>query len=299
MSRRAWGLFTAMCLIWGVPYLLIKVAVDEVSPAELVLARTSLGAVALLPWALGSGALRPALRAWRPLLLFAVLEMAGPWFLLAHAEQELSSSLTGLLVAAVPLVAATAGRALGESDRLDRTRVGGLLLGVVGVAVLLGLDVRGGDLVAVGAVGLVVLGYALGPLVVSRSLGGVPSQGVNAAALGVTALVFLPVAAPAYDGLPSGRVVLALLALGLVCTALALVLFFALIAEAGPNRALVITFINPAVAVLLGVLLLSEPFTTGTALGFPLVLLGSVLATRRSTPSSPQPAAEPVVHRPS
>jgi len=218
--------------------------------------------------------------------------MAGPWFLLATAEQDLSSSLTGLLVASVPLVAAVAGRALGEADRLDRTRVAGLLVGLVGVGVLLGLDVRG-DLLAVGAVGLTVLGYALGPLVVSRALSDVPSVGVNAAALGATALLFLPLGVPAYGGLPSGRVVLAVLALGLVCTALALVLFFALIAAAGPQRALVITFVNPAVAVALGIAFLDEPFTAGTAIGFPLVLAGCVLATRRSAPAVPQAAAEP------
>lgn len=295
MSRRGWLLFAVMCVVWGVPYLLIKIAVAELAPAELVLARTALGAAALLPWAVASGALRPALKAWRPLLLFAVLEMAGPWFLLATAERDLSSSLTGLLVAVVPLVAAVAGRALGEVDRLDRTRLVGLLLGLAGVAVLLGFDVRGGDLLAVGAVALTVLGYATGPLVVSRALRHVPSQGVNAAALSATALLFVPLAVPAYDGLPSGRVLLAVLALGLVCTALALVLFFALIAESGPHRALVITYVNPAVAVLLGVVLLGEPFTAGAAIGFPLVLAGCVLATRRSRPAAPQPAAEPAV----
>ena len=297
MSRRGWLLFAVMCLVWGVPYLLIKVAVDELQPAEVVLGRTVLGAAALLPWAVRSGALRPALAAWRPLLLFAVLEMAGPWFLLATAERDLSSSLTGLLVAVVPLAAAVAGRALGEADRLDRTRVAGLLVGLAGVAVLLGLDVRGGDLLAVGAVALTVVGYALGPLVVSRSLKDVPSQGVNAAALAATAVLFAVPAAGAYDGWPSGQVVLAVLALGLVCTALALVLFFGLIAEAGPHRALVITYVNPAVAVLLGVLLLGEPFTAGTAIGFPLVLAGSVLATRRSRPAPAQPATEPVLRR--
>ncbi len=291
MSRRGWLLFAVMCVVWGVPYLLIKVAVEELGPAELVLGRTVLGAAVLLPWAVRSGALGPVLRRWRPLLLFAGLEMAGPWFLLARAERDLPSSLTGLLVAAVPLVAAVAGRALGESDRLDRTRVAGLLVGLVGVAVLLGLDVHTSDLAAVGAVALTVVGYALGPLVVSRSLRDVPSQGVNAAALTVTAVLFAGPAAAAYDGLQSGRVALAVLALGLVCTALALVLFFALIAEAGPHRALVITFVNPAVAVTLGIVLLGEPFTVGTALGFPLVLAGCVLATRRtSSAAAPSPA---------
>ncbi len=295
MSRRGWLLFAVMCVVWGVPYLLIKVAVAEVAPAELVLARTALGAAVLLPWAVRSGALAPALRAWRPLLAFAVLEMAGPWFLLAHAERDLSSSLTGLLVAAVPLVAAVAGRALGGTDRLDRARVAGLLVGLLGVALLLGLDVRGGDVPAVGAVALTVVGYALGPLVVSRFLAGVPSQGVNAAALSATALLFLPLGVASYDGMPSTRALLAVLALGLVCTALALVLFFALIAEAGPHRALVITFVNPAVAVALGIALLGEPVTRGMAAGFPLVLVGCVLATRRSAPARPQPAAEPAV----
>lgn len=289
MSRRGWVLFAVMCLVWGVPYLLIKVAVEELSAPELVLGRTVLGAAVLLPWAVRSGALRPALRAWRPLLLFAVLEMAGPWFLLARAEHDLPSSLTGLLVAAVPLVAAVAGRAVGDSDRLDRTRVAGLLVGLVGVAVLLGLDVHTSDLAAVGAVALTVLGYATGPLVISRALRDVPSQGVNAAALTATAVLFLWPAAATYEGLPSVRVSLAVLGLGLVCTALALVLFFALIAEVGPNRALVITFVNPAVAVTLGILLLGEPFTVGTAVGFPLVLAGCVLATRR-TATVPEPA---------
>ena len=291
MTRRGWVLFAVMCLVWGVPYLLIKVAVREISASELVLARTALGAAVLLPWAAATGALRPALRAWRPLLLFAALEMAGPWWLLSTAERTLPSSLTGLLVAAVPLVAAVTGLALGEADRLDRTRVTGLLLGVAGVGVLLGLDAGGSDLLALGAVALTVLGYATGPLVVSRALREVPSTGVNAVALSATALLFAVPAGRAYDGLPSGRVVLAVLALGLVCTALALVLFFALIAEAGPHRALVITFVNPAVAVVLGIALLDEPFTRGTALGPPLVLLGCVLATRRS--AVPARAAAP------
>ncbi len=261
---------------------------------ELAFARTALGAAVLLPWAVHAGALAPALRAWRPVLLFAVLEMAGPWYLLAQAETVLSSSLTGLLIAAVPLVAALAGRLVGEADRLDRTRLLGLGVGLAGVGVLLGLDVEGGHLLAVGAVALTVLGYATAPLVINRALREVSAVGVNAAALSAAALVFLPLAAPRLDdGLPSGRVVLAVLALGLGCTALALLLFFRLIAEVGPHRALVITYVNPAVAVALVIGLLGEPFTAGTALGHPLVLLGCALATRRSRTARVQPAAEP------
>jgi drug/metabolite transporter (DMT)-like permease len=285
MSRRGWALFIAMSVIWGIPYLLIKVAVGELSPVLVVFGRCLVGAALLLPWAVAKGWLRPALRHWRALLLFAVLEMTGPWLLLSYAERTLSSSLTGLLVATVPFVAALAGRLVGEEDRLTAVRVAGMALGVVGIAALLGLDVGGAHLVPLLAVALTVVGYATGPLVVSRSLPDVPGVAASAIALTVTAVVYAPFAVPQLGAAvhaPS-RALLSVAALGVVCTALALALFFLLIREVGPQRALVITFVNPAVAVLLGVLLLDEPFTLGIALGLPLVLVGCVLATRRST----------------
>ncbi len=282
MTRRGWVLFTAMCVLWGMPYLLIKVAVEELSPPQLVLLRTGLAAVLLLPWAAARGQLAPVLRHWRPLLVFTFLELAVPWLLLASAERNLSSSLTGLLVAAVPLVAAFAARLGDHADRLDRRRALGLAVGFAGVAALVGIDVRGGDLVSVGEVALTVVCYALAPLVVSRWLSDVPSTGVTAAALGLTALVYAPFGLPGLE-VPSGRVVWAVVVLSLACTVAALLAFFALIAEAGPQRALVITFVNPAVALLLGIALLDEPLTLGAVVGFPLVLLGCVLATRATT----------------
>ncbi|MGY1842948.1 DMT family transporter [Modestobacter sp. SYSU DS0875] len=284
MSRRGWALFVAMSLIWGVPYLLIKVAVGEFSPVLVVFARCVIGAAVLLPWTIARGQLRPALRHWRALLLFTVLEMTGPWLLLSWAEQSLSSSLTGLLVAAVPFVAALTARIAGDEDRLSPVRVLGMLIGVVGIAALLGLDVAGAQLSAIGAVGLVVIGYATAPMVVTRALPDVPGVAAASIALAVTAVVYAPFALPQLRQLPGAPAdaLVSLATLGLVCTALAMALFFALIREAGPQRALVITFVNPAVAVLLGVLLLDEPFTLGLAVGLPLVLLGCVLATRRS-----------------
>jgi drug/metabolite transporter (DMT)-like permease len=284
VSRRGWLLFAAMSLIWGLPYLLIKVAVGELSPVVVVFLRCLVGAVLLVPWALARGRLRPALRHWRALLAFTVLEMTGPWLLLPWAEQSLSSSLTGLLVAGVPFVAALAARLAGEEDRLSPVRIGGMLLGVVGIALLLGLDVAGAQLGAIGAVALVVLGYATAPMVISRALSDVSGVTASAVALVVTAVVYAPFAVPQLGQTAdaSADALLALVLLGVVCTALALALFFALIREAGPQRALVITFVNPAVAVLLGVLLLDEPFTLGLALGLPLILVGCVLATRRS-----------------
>jgi drug/metabolite transporter (DMT)-like permease len=296
VSRRGWVLFLTMSVIWGIPYLLIKVAVDEVSPVMLVFARCVVGAALLLPWTIAKGLLRPALRHWRALLLFTVLEMAGPWLLIAYAEESLSSSLTGLLVAGVPFVAALAGLLLGEEERLTPIRVLGMAIGVVGIGVLLGLDLEGAQLLPILAIGLVLIGYATGPLVVTRALPDVSGVAASSIALFVTAVVYAPFAAPQLDEAASAPATawLALAALGVVCTALALALFFSLIREVGPQRSLVITFVNPAVAVLLGVLLLDEPFTLGIGLGLPLVLLGCVLATRRSVAPEPAPDVEGV-----
>nr|WP_275585521.1 DMT family transporter [Blastococcus saxobsidens] len=288
-------MFLAMSLIWGVPYLLIKVAVGEVSPVVVVFARCVVGAALLLPWTIARGQLRPALRHWKPLLAFTVLEMTGPWLLLSWAEQTLSSSLTGLLVAGVPFAAALAARLAGEEERLTPVRLLGMGIGVVGIAVLLGLDLEGAQLLPILAVALVVVGYATAPLIVTRALPEVPGVAASSVALFVTAVVYAPFALPRLGEVTgaSTDAVVSLVTLGVLCTAVALALFFVLIREVGPQRALVITFVNPVVAVLLGVWLLDEPFTLGIALGLPLVLVGCVLATRRSAPR-PEPSVEAV-----
>jgi drug/metabolite transporter (DMT)-like permease len=282
VTRRGWVLFAAMCVIWGIPYLLIKVAVRDLTPATLVLARTATGALVLVPLAAARGALRPLLRVWRTLVTYTVIEIAIPWMLLASAEKRLSSSLTGLLVAAVPLVGTVLARLTGSRDRVDGRAVFGLVLGIAGVAALVGLDVGRADVGAVAGVGVVAVCYATGPLIISRSLADVPVLGVVAASLALCAIGYAPFGiAQAPSSLPNGRVVAAVLVLGVVCTAVAFVTFFHLITEVGPVRATVITYINPAVAVALGVTFLGESLGIGTALGFILVLAGSFLATRR------------------
>jgi drug/metabolite transporter (DMT)-like permease len=269
-----------MCVIWGIPYLLIRVAVRELTPATLVFARTGLAALLLLPIAAMRGELRPLLRSWRPLLVFTVVELGVPWFLLSRAEVHLSSSLTGLLVAAVPLVGAGITTFRGSSDRLDGRRWIGLLLGLVGVVALVGLDLGSVDGTALVEVCVVVVGYAVGPIVLSRRLSDQPALGVIAASLALTAIAYAPIAAfQLPSSFPRASVTASVLTLALVCTALAFLVFFALIAEVGPVRATVITYVNPAVAAILGVSILSERFTAGMGVGFALVLTGSVLAT--------------------
>lgn len=297
MSRRGWLLFASLGVVWGVPYLLIKVAVAEVPPVTLVLARTGIGALVLLPLAAMRGAeLRPLLARWKPLLAFTLAEICVPWWLLSEAERHLSSSLAGLLVAAVPLVGAALVQMTGQ-DRLDRRRVVGLLAGLAGVAALVGLDVRTDDLAAVAAVGVVVIGYSLGPVILARYLADLPGLTVMAAALLLASVLIGPFGVAAMPArLPSTPVLLSLLVLAVVCTAAAFVMFFELIAEVGAARATVVAYVNPAVAVVLGVGVLDETFTWATAVGFVLIMAGSVLATgRRRRAAAPAPEESPAL----
>jgi drug/metabolite transporter (DMT)-like permease len=282
VSRRGWALFAAMALVWGIPYLLIKVAVADLSPISLVLLRTALAALLLVPLAAARGSLAPLRPHWKAVLAYTVIEVTVPWLLLANAERHLTSSLTGLLIAAVPLIGAVLGLLVGADDRLDVRRAAGLVIGFVGVGALLGLDLSRIDAGSVVQVLLVATCYAIGPMIVARRLSGVPALGVVAASLVVTAAVYAPLGVlqlpPALPPLP---VVGSVVILGVVCTALAFLIFFALIAEVGPLRAQAITYVNPAVALALGVALLGEPFTVGAVAGFLLILLGLLLATRR------------------
>ena len=288
MTRRAWLLFAAMSVIWGIPYLFIKIAVVELSPVTIAGLRTLLGAAVLLPLAARAGAIRPALAAWPYVMAFGLMEMAVPWVLLGHAEQRVPSGFAGLMLAVVPLVGTLVSWLLGERHALTRVRLLGLAVGIVGVAALVSLDLAGGAIDALSVVELLVVAalYAIAPAMASRKLAHVPSMGVISCSLAVVAVLYLPATfvglAP---GLPSGTVIGSVLVLALVCTALAFVLFFQLIAEAGPVRATVITFVNPAVAVGLGLVVLDEPLTVGTIIGFPLVLLGSYWATRAPKPA--------------
>jgi drug/metabolite transporter (DMT)-like permease len=224
---------------------------------------------------------------WQWLVVYTVVEIAIPWMLLTHAETRLSSSLAGLLVAAVPLIGAVVLMLLGtgdhrHDDRLDAKRLFGLLVGLAGVAVLVGVDVTGSDAWAVVEIAVTAIGYATGPIIIARKLADLPVLGVVAASLGLAAVGYAPTGVLQLPSHVSGRVAWSVAGLALICTALAFLVFFALIAEVGPARATVITYVNPAIALLLGVLLLNEKFTVGISIGFPLVLIGCFFATSRA-----------------
>ena len=300
MSRRGWVLFGLMSVIWGVPYLLIKVADGGVAVPVLVFARVAIGSAVLLPLAIRRGQIRVLAGRWRWLALFAVVEIMLPWALLSDAERHLSSSLTGLLIAVVPIIGLVLARLTGGPEQLTAVRWAGLLAGLGGVALLAGPHLEGGGAWPIAEVILVALCYATGPLIANRKLGDLPGLGMTAVCLAAAALVYAaPAAALTWPATtPSAAVLGSLAGLGVLCTALAFVLFFQLIAEAGPARATVITYVNPAVAVALGVAVLGEPLTPAIVAAFVLILAGSVLATRSGQPAlratagtSPRPRA--------
>ena len=287
MTRRALVLFALMSVIWGIPYLFIRIAVAEVTPATLVFARTGIAAAILLPIALARTDLRPVLARWRWVVAFAVAELAVPWVLLGSAEEVVSSSLAALLVAGVPLVGAVIAAATG-GERLGRVGLLGLLVGLVGVAAIVGGDLQAANLLALLEIGVVVLGYAIGPAILSRRLAGLPSVGVMALSLSLTAVLYAPVAAiQRPSSMPSAEAIGAILVLAVICTAAAFMLFSALIEEIGPVRSTVITYVNPAVAAVLGVAVLGESFSLAMGAGFALVIVGSALATRPTTAVGP------------
>jgi drug/metabolite transporter (DMT)-like permease len=291
MSRRGWILFIGLCIAWGVPYMFTRIAVREVTPQTLVFLRTLPAAILLAPIALRRGELRGLLRHWRWLAIYTAVEIAVPYFLLAHAQQRVTSSLTGLLVASVPLIAAVVYSRGSAHERYDWRRTTGLVIGFVGVAALIGLDIGAEDAAAVVEVFGAAFCFATGPFVVSRRLAGLPSLGVTVVSLILNSIVYAPTLVIWPPWPLSAPTIASVAVLSLVSTALALLLYFNLVREVGPSRTTIVTYVNPLVAVLLGVAVLGEPFTAGLAVGMPLVLIGSALATARSRgPRAPVPA---------
>jgi drug/metabolite transporter (DMT)-like permease len=285
MSRRGWAIFLALGIIWGMPYLLIRIAINDLHPVLVAAGRTAVGAVVLLPAALHRRTLSEALRQWKWLALYTLAEITAPWVLIGYAESHVPSSTAGLLIAMTPLIAAVIATKLGD-DRLSRRRLAGLALGFLGLATIYGLDLGTADAPAVIALMLSACGYAAGPLILARKLSHVQPIAVVTASLIIALIMyspFIPFYWPAHVSIPS---IGAVVCLGVICTALAFVLLLRLVAEVGPTRSTVVAYVNPAVAIALGAALLGEPMTIGMGLSFVLIIAGSILATSNdgSTP---------------
>jgi drug/metabolite transporter (DMT)-like permease len=281
MTARGWALFAAISVIWGTPYLFIKIAVDDgLTPGFVAWSRVALAAVVLLPLAWRAGALRGLPLRW--LTLFAIVEIAVPFPLIGFGEQRISSSLAAILIATLPLVVAALALRFDHAERATPTRLVGMLVGLGGVGALVGIDIggSGAELWGAAAVLLATFGYAAGPLIVKGKLSEADPLGPVTAAMAIATVMLLPFGVADFPAeAPPGEALVSVAVLGLACSALAFLVFFRLIAEVGPARATVITYVNPIVALALGVAVLGEEVTTGVVAGLLLILAGSWLST--------------------
>jgi drug/metabolite transporter (DMT)-like permease len=288
MSRRGWLLFFMTGLLWGIPYLFIKVAVDPdggFSPAIVVCLRTAIGAAILLPWAIRQKTLGNAIRGIRYVAPYAVLEMIGPWILIGTAEQKISSGLAGLLVASVPIWATIFASLKGDKTVWQRKRLFGIAIGFVGLVLVVGIEsIKGGaDPLSILMVLVASIAYAYAVMFVQSGLPGVSGVAINGVAMLITAIFYLPFTVVQW---PSHHInqsaIWSVVALGIFSSGIAFAIFFILVDIIGVARASLVTYLNTAFAVILGVIILGEPITTGIIIGLPLVLLGSYLASRKS-----------------
>ena len=290
MTRRGLLLFALLSLLWGIPYLLIKLAVAEVSVPFLVFARAAVGALALLPFALAQGSFEWLKTQWLAVASFCVVEMVLPWGLITHGEVSIDSSTAGLLIAMTPAVTVALSKLMGSDERLGIRRWTGLFLGFAGVFVL-ALPTLGGGFLAVIEILLAAACYALGSIIASRWLNDVPASALTAVCLmGAAAIYAVPAALAWPTAMPSTTAVASIVGLGVFCTAIAFATYFLLVREIGPERAVVITYVAPAVSVAAGVLVLSEPLNMSILAAFALILCGSYLGTWRA-PQEPSVSA--------
>jgi drug/metabolite transporter (DMT)-like permease len=286
LTKVGWGRFLLLGFLWGIPYLFLKVAVEEISAELIVFARVFIGGLILLPLAIKKGRLLVARRYWPFLILYSITEIIGPWYLITHAEKEISSGLTGLLVATVPIWSAILASLFGDHTVWHKSRLFGLIIGFIGVVAVVGIESFGGkqDIFSIGMVIFAAMGYAYAINMINRRIPHIPGIAINTWAMIITSIVYLPFAIATWpSAMPSVEAIGSVISLGVLCTAAAFIVFFKLVAEVGPPRASLITYLNTAVAVLLGVILLGEPITLGIALGLPLVLIGSYFASRKVT----------------
>lgn len=282
MSLRAWITFAALCVLWGIPYFFIKLALADLSPACVAWSRLTLGALVLVPLAWRRGVLKPVLAHKGWIVAFTIAELVIPFLLISIGEQWITSSLAGVLIATVPLMVVVIAPLFGLREDIGATRLLGLVIGLIGVLVLLGIDTieTGYQWLGVACLFVAVLGYTVGPLIVQRHLKGVDELGAIAVSFALASLILLPLALfTAPTKMPSTLGLTSVAVLGLLCTAAAMLLFFSLIHEAGASRAALVAYISPAVAALLGVGVLHEPFGVGMGLGLLLILLGSWLGS--------------------
>jgi len=284
MTRKSLFHFVLVGILWGIPYLLMKVAVEDFPPAAVVAGRTLIGASILIPVALYRKTFKGAVLGFKYVAFYALMEMIGPWILITTAEQKIDSGLAGLLVSTVPIFATIITSLRGDHSVWQFKRIIGIVVGFIGLILVVGIESLSGnsDPLSIAMVILASMGYSYAVIMVTSNLPLVDGVAINGLAMAITSVFWAPVAIAQWPSSISLNSTLSLLALGVFSTAFAFILFFKVMAEIGPARGSLVTYLNTAIAVVLGVIILKEPLTVGIVVGLPLVLVGSYLASRKT-----------------
>lgn len=284
MSRKSLFYFLLVGFLWGIPYLLTKVAVEEIPPSAIVAGRTLIGAAILIPVALYRKTFKGAVLGFKYVAFYALLEMIGPWILISTAQKKIDSGLAGLLISTVPIFAAIITSLRGDHSVWQFKRMFGIVVGFIGLIAVVGIESFSGNShpASIAMMILAAMGYSYAIIMVTTNLPLVDGIAINGLAMAITSIFWAPLAIAQWPAQVSLKPALSLIALGVLCTALAFLIFFKLLVEIGPARGSLVTYLNTSVAVVLGVIVLDEPITIGLIVGLPLVLIGSYLASKKS-----------------
>jgi drug/metabolite transporter (DMT)-like permease len=284
VSRKSLFYFLLVGFLWGIPYLLMKVAVEEIPPSAIVAGRTLIGAAILIPVALYRKTFKGAVLGFKYVAFYALLEMIGPWILISTAQKKIDSGLAGLLISTVPIFAAIITSLRGDHSVWQFKRMFGIVVGFIGLIAVVGIESFSGNShpASIAMMILAAMGYSYAIIMVTTNLPLVDGIAINGLAMAITSIFWAPLAIAQWPAQVTLKPALSLIALGVLCTALAFLIFFKLLVEIGPARGSLVTYLNTSVAVVLGVIVLDEPITIGLIVGLPLVLIGSYLASKKS-----------------
>ena len=284
MSRKSLFYFLLVGFLWGIPYLLMKVAVEEIPPSAIVAGRTLIGAAILIPVALYRKTFKGAVLGFKFVAFYALLEMIGPWILISTAQKKIDSGLAGLLISTVPIFAAIITSMRGDHTVWQFKRRFGIVVGFIGLIAVVGIESFSGNShpASIAMMILAAMGYSYAIIMVTTNLPLVDGIAINGLAMAITSIFWAPLAIAQWPSQVTLKPALSLIALGVLCTALAFLVFFKLLVEIGPARGSLVTYLNTSVAVVLGVIVLNEPITIGLIIGLPLVLIGSYLASKKT-----------------
>lgn len=303
MRRGYVPLLLVLALIWGSSFMFIEIAIDDLSPAATMTGRLLFASAALGGVLVAKRGFRQAVRCVRDFgwagVVLGVISTALPFWLIAWGQTRIDSGIAAIGNASMPIFVALLATRFARHERVTGWRAFGLVLGIVGVGVLVGVDPAGGWAGAVGTLAVIIasISYAAGSLYSQHKLGDSSGLLVSTASVLWGALVILPFGiAQGPGGIPSWEAIVSVAALGLLGTALGLMMYLRLLADYGSSKGSLVVYLLPVVALFYGSVFLDEPLRVTALVGLALILAGVAIASGLVRPlrrGQPVPAPTP------